>query len=73
MRIEHVQPSRSREGFLLRREENEKAKAEGRKAGKIVDTKRLPAQPRTAFTLKNVSLETITPIPYDIVKVGVLG
>ena len=36
----------------------------------LVNTKRVPAQPRAAFTLKNVTFETITPIPYDIVKEG---
>jgi hypothetical protein len=30
--------------------------------------KRLPAQPRGAFTLVNVKPETITAIPYDIIK-----
>lgn len=33
-------------------------------------TKRLPKGPRDGFTLENVSMETITAIPYDIVKEG---
>jgi large subunit ribosomal protein L21e len=33
-------------------------------------TKRLPKGPRPGFTLENVKMETITAIPYDIVKEG---
>lgn len=33
-------------------------------------TKRLPKGPRGGFTLENVKMETITAIPYDIVKEG---
>lgn len=33
-------------------------------------TKRLPKGPRAGFTLENVKMETITAIPYDIVKEG---
>lgn len=33
-------------------------------------TKRLPKAPRDGFTLENVKMETITAIPYDIVKEG---
>jgi hypothetical protein len=33
-------------------------------------TKRLPKGPRDGFTLENVTMETITAIPYDIVKEG---
>lgn len=33
-------------------------------------TKRLPKGPRGAFSLENVKMETITAIPYDIVKEG---
>lgn len=32
--------------------------------------KRLPKGPRDGFTLENVTMETITAIPYDIVKEG---
>ena len=35
------------------------------------DTKRQPAQPREGFTLENVTMSTVTPIPYDIVREGV--
>ena len=33
-------------------------------------TKRQPAGPREGFTLKGVKPETITAIPYDIIKEG---
>jgi large subunit ribosomal protein L21e len=33
-------------------------------------TKRLPKGPCDGFTLENVKMETITAIPYDIVKEG---
>lgn len=35
--------------------------------------KRQPKAPAVAFMLKDVSMETITAIPYDIVKEGVQG
>lgn len=33
-------------------------------------TKRTIKEPRGGFMLKNVTAETITPIPYDIIKEG---
>lgn len=39
-------------------------------AEKPPSTKRLPKGPRDGFTLENVTMETITAIPYDIVKEG---
>lgn len=38
-------------------------------AEKAGPQKRPVAGPRKAFTLQNAKLETITPIPYDILKV----
>lgn len=35
--------------------------------------KRLPKGPRDGFTLTNVKMETITAIPYDILKEGVVN
>jgi large subunit ribosomal protein L21e len=32
--------------------------------------KRMPKGPREGFMLENVSMETVTAIPYDIVKEG---
>lgn len=36
------------------------------------DLRRLPAQPRDGFTIENVKLETVAPIPYDVLKEGVV-
>ena len=36
----------------------------------IPKTKRYPVAPRAGVLLENVKLETITAIPYDIVKEG---
>lgn len=65
VRIEHVQHSKCREDFLKRREANDAAKAEAKKAGKTVSTKRVIPGPRDGFTLENVKTEILTPIPYD--------
>jgi large subunit ribosomal protein L21e len=35
--------------------------------------KRLPKGPRDGFSLQNVEMQTITAIPYDIVKEGIQG
>jgi large subunit ribosomal protein L21e len=74
VRVEHVQPSRCREEFLRRCKSNDEAKRAARVAGtpKPV-TKRIAKGPRTeGFTLENVQMETITAVPYDILKEGVL-
>lgn len=73
VRIEHVVPSRCREDFLQRSKANDKAKHDARVAGQPVPkTKRQPAGPRTeGFILENVQMDTITAIPYDIVKEGI--
>jgi hypothetical protein len=39
-------------------------------AVKSLITKRQPVQPREGFMLTNVKPETITAIPYDIIKEG---
>ncbi|KAL6760243.1 ribosomal protein L21 component of cytosolic 80S ribosome and 60S large subunit [Haematococcus lacustris] len=71
VRVEHVQPSRCREDFLKRRAENDAIKHDAKAAGtKAPKTKRLPAQPREGFMLTDVKPETITAIPYDIIKEG---
>mmetsp|Transcript_2985 Transcript_2985/g.4826 ORF Transcript_2985/g.4826 Transcript_2985/m.4826 type:complete len:166 (-) Transcript_2985:380-877(-) len=73
VRVEHVQPSRCREEFLKRRESNDKARAAAKAAGeKAPSTKRIPKGPREGFTLslENTKIETITAIPYDIIKEG---
>mmetsp|Transcript_37501 Transcript_37501/g.83463 ORF Transcript_37501/g.83463 Transcript_37501/m.83463 type:complete len:164 (-) Transcript_37501:507-998(-) len=71
VRVEHVVPSKCRDEFLKRVASNDAvkhaAKAKGEKAP---STKRVPAGPRPGFLLENVKMETITAIPYDIIKEG---
>lgn len=71
VRVEHVVPSRCREEFLNRRASNDAKKKEAKAAGQKISTSRIPAMPRTGFTLGAQPIETITSIPYDIVKEGV--
>ena len=74
VRIEHVHPSRCHEDFLKRCTENREKCIAAKAAGEPRPlTTRQPKGPRTeGFTLKNVQMDTITPIPYDILKEGVL-
>merc|ERR1719353_2756320 len=65
VRVEHVEPSRCREGFLARRAENDAKLEEAKKTKSGLTTKEL----RGAFTLTAVEPQTITPVPYDIEKV----
>ncbi len=67
LRIEHVQPSRSREGFLRRVKENAELKKKAKEEGEPVQVKRLPAMPRDARTvsIKNNLPQTLTPVPYE--------
>ncbi|UNI24400.1 60S ribosomal protein L21A [Purpureocillium takamizusanense] len=67
VRIEHIQPSRSREDFLKRVKTNAEAKKKARAEGVTVQVKRLPAQPREARTvsLTDNPPETVTPLPYE--------
>ena len=72
VRVEHVEPSRCREGFLARRAENDAKLEEAKKTKSGLTTKdlrRKPVEPRGAFTLTAVEPQTITPVPYDIEKV----
>ena len=67
VRIEHVQPSRSREDFLKRVKENAQKKKEARANGTTVQVKRQPAMPREARTvsLTDNPPETVTPLAYE--------
>ncbi|MEW5297151.1 MAG: hypothetical protein WDW36_000378 [Sanguina aurantia] len=69
VRVEHIVPSRCREEFLKRRVENDDIKHAAKEAGEPVPkTKRVTLGPRAAYVLEDFSVETITAIPYDIVK-----
>ncbi|KAG8415286.1 60S ribosomal protein L21A [Metarhizium acridum] len=67
VRVEHVQPSRSREDFLKRVKSNAEAKKKAAADGVTVQVKRLPALPREARTvsLTDNPPETVTPLPYE--------
>ncbi|CCC08753.1 hypothetical protein SMACR_05393 [Sordaria macrospora] len=67
VRIEHIQPSRSREGFLRRVKENAELKKQAKAEGKQVHLKRQPLQPREARTISVVDNkpETVAPVAYE--------
>ncbi|KAK4125098.1 hypothetical protein N657DRAFT_643910 [Parathielavia appendiculata] len=67
VRIEHIQPSRSREDFLRRVKENAELKKKAKAEGKPVQLKRQPLQPREARTISIVDNkpETVAPVAYE--------
>uniref|UniRef100_A0A061SEP2 Large subunit ribosomal protein L21e n=1 Tax=Tetraselmis sp. GSL018 TaxID=582737 RepID=A0A061SEP2_9CHLO len=74
VRVEHVHPSRCHESFVNRVKANDDAKHQAKEKGEpIPKCKRQPKGPREGFVLENVKPETITAIPYDIIKEGLLG
>lgn len=66
--MEHVQPSRCHEEVQLRIKRNDKLKAEAKVEGKIISTRRQPEGPKPGFMVGGATLETVTPIPYDVVN-----
>ncbi|KAE8023817.1 hypothetical protein FH972_009478 [Carpinus fangiana] len=68
VRVEHVQPSRCREDLKLRRIENDQLKAEAKARGEKISPKRQPQGPKPGFMVAGATLETVTPIPYDVVN-----
>ncbi|XLS96423.1 hypothetical protein HN51_039158, partial [Arachis hypogaea] len=65
--VEHVMPSRCTE-FCLRKINNDKFKAEAKANGQKIITKRQPEGPKPGFMVEGATLETVTPIPYDVVN-----
>ncbi|KAK4102759.1 hypothetical protein N658DRAFT_514903 [Parathielavia hyrcaniae] len=67
VRIEHIQPSRSRDDFLRRVKENAELKKKVKVEGKPVQLKRQPLQPREARTISIVDNkpETVAPVAYE--------
>jgi large subunit ribosomal protein L21e len=67
LRVEHISLSRSREEFVRRVKTNAELKKKSKADGTHVHLKRQPLMPREARTLslKENTLETVTPIPYD--------
>ncbi|KAL2501564.1 60S ribosomal protein L21-2 [Forsythia ovata] len=68
VRVEHVQPSRCHEEILQRIKRNDKLKAEAKARGEVISTKRQPKGPKPGFMVEGATLETVTPIPYDVVN-----
>ena len=68
VRVEHVQPSRCAEEFKLRKIKNDELKREAKARGEKISTKRQPQGPKPGFMVEGATLETVTPIPYDVVN-----
>lgn len=67
IRIEHIQPSRSRDDFLRRVKQNAELKQKVKVEGQPVQLKRQPAMPREARTIsiKDNKPETVAPVAYE--------
>ncbi|WVZ05881.1 hypothetical protein V8G54_019227 [Vigna mungo] len=68
VRVEHVMPSRCTEEFRLRKIKNDQLKADAKAKGEKISTKRQPEGPKPGFMVEGATLETVTPIPYDVVN-----
>ncbi|OIS97739.1 PREDICTED: 60S ribosomal protein L21-2-like [Nicotiana attenuata] len=68
VRIEHVQLSRCTEEVKERIKRNDQLKAEAKARGEAISTKRQPLGPKPGFMVEGATLETVTPIPYDVVN-----
>ena len=68
VRVEHVQQSRCQEDFRSRVKKNDQLKAEAKARDEIISTKRQPEGPKPGFMVEGATLETVTPIPYDVVN-----
>ncbi|PRQ39725.1 putative ribosomal protein L21e [Rosa chinensis] len=68
VRVEHVQPSRCEEELKARKTRNDEVKAAAKARGEAISTKRQPQGPKPGFMVEGASLETVTPIPYDVVN-----
>ncbi|KAB1213468.1 60S ribosomal protein L21-1 [Morella rubra] len=68
VRVEHVLPSRCTEDFRLRKLKNDELKKEAKAKGEVITTKRQPEGPKPGFMVEGATLETVTPIPYDVVN-----
>ena len=64
VRHEHLRKSRCRDAFLRRIKRDLEKKQEAKKEGKIISTKRVPPQPRTAHTVKVENVEYLNPLRF---------
>ena len=60
-----MQPSHCKEDLIERIKKNDLVKAEAKAKGEKISTKRQPEGPKPGFI---ATLETVTPIPYDVVN-----
>merc|ERR1712146_287612 len=67
VRIEHVVPSKSRQECLERFKRNDALKAAAKKEGKIISTKRLPAQPRDGEMVSVDETIVLEPLKYEFI------
>jgi len=68
VRIEHIQPSRSRDDFLRRVKENAELKKQAKVEGKPLQLKRQPAMPREERTVSvsgEFKPQTVAPVAYE--------
>jgi large subunit ribosomal protein L21e len=61
-------PSRCTEEFCLRKAKNDQLKADAKACGVVISTKRQPEGPKPGFMVEGTTIETVTPIPYDVVN-----
>ena len=52
----------------MRVKKNDQLKAEAKARGEVISTKRRPEGPKPGFMVEGATLETVTPIPYDVVN-----
>ncbi|KAH9615693.1 hypothetical protein KSS87_021088 [Heliosperma pusillum] len=54
------------EDFKLRVKKNDQLKAEAKAKGVKINSKRQPEGPKPGFLVEGTTIETVTPIPYDV-------
>ena len=64
IRHEHLRKSRCREDFLQRIKDDLIRKQEAKKEGKIISTKRVPAQPRPSSVVKLDNVNYVNPLRF---------
>ncbi|XP_031554550.1 60S ribosomal protein L21-like [Actinia tenebrosa] len=69
LRVEHVRHSKCRDDFLRRVKENETKKKEAKAAGKVINCKRQPVQPRPSHLVRTKRNKPVAlqPLPYEFV------
>ena len=64
IRHDHLRISKSRDSFLRRVKEDLVKKAEAKKEGRIISTKRVPPQPRAAHVVSEDNVEYLNPLRF---------